>query len=185
MCLGISSTTHYANSRYTCLLLLKTLYFYICNTYICPTISFDYAVLTLWAAIATTFLIISNLGYANATSGNKKVRQEVIKVPHGAVATDDRRCSIIGTQVFKEGGHAVDAAVAAALCLGVVSPASSGLGGGAFMVLRLANGQAQAFDMRETAPSLASQVCYVYFSIFCCLSSSLLLNPIFCFLFLY
>ncbi|KAI9113817.1 hypothetical protein K1719_015068 [Acacia pycnantha] len=119
--------------------------------------------LLLWAAIATTFLLISNLASAsslNATTGHKKLRNEVIGVPHGAVATDDRRCSRIGSDVLREGGHAVDAAVAAALCLGVVSPASSGLGGGAFMLLRLANGQAKAFDMRETAPSLASQNMY-------------------------
>ncbi|KAL8098265.1 hypothetical protein AgCh_031142 [Apium graveolens] len=40
---------------------------------------------------------------------------------------------------------------------GVVSPASSGISGGAFMVFRSANGKAQAFDMRESAPMLASQ----------------------------
>lgn len=77
---------------------------------------------------------------------------------HGAVATDDGRCSRIGMDVIRDGGHAVDATVAAALCLGVVSPASSGIGGGAFMLLRLANGLAQAFDMRETAPLQASKV---------------------------
>lgn len=59
-----------------------------------------------------------------------------------------------------DGGHAVDAAVAATLCLGVVSPASSGIGGGAFMVVREARGKAKAFDMRETAPGLASENMY-------------------------
>lgn len=87
-------------------------------------------------------------------------RREVITAKHGAVATDDGRCSIIGTKVLKAGGHAVDAAVAAALCLGVVSPASSGIGGGAFMIIRQANGKAQALDMREQAPSSASQDMY-------------------------
>lgn len=79
---------------------------------------------------------------------------------HGAVATDDPRCSRIGIAVLKEGGHAVDASVASALCLGVVSSASSGIGGGAFMLLRLANGKAQAFDSRETAPLHAYQNMY-------------------------
>ncbi|KAL4644228.1 hypothetical protein ACB092_02G149000 [Castanea dentata] len=60
-------------------------------------------------------------------------------------------------KVLQEGGHAVDASVASALCLGVVSPASSGLGGGAFMLLRLSSGKAQAFNMRETAPLKASE----------------------------
>lgn len=118
------------------------------------------AALLLWHAIA--FLVVSNLVSAsslNATiNGHTKLRHEVIFAHNGAVATDDRRCSRIGKDVLREGGHAVDAAVAVALCLGVVSPASSGLGGGAFMLLRLANGVAKAFDMRETAPILASKV---------------------------
>lgn len=77
---------------------------------------------------------------------------------HAAVATDDLRCSRIGIDVLCEGSNAVDASVAAVLCLGVVSPASSGLGSGAFMLIRLASGEAHAFDMRETAPLLASEV---------------------------
>lgn len=116
----------------------------------------------LWPAIAL-IIVISNLpsaSIANATSGHKtKQRQEVITARHGAVAADDRRCSRIGSDVLREGGNAVDAAVAVSLCLGVVSPASSGLGGGSFMLLRLAHGEAKAFDMRETAPLLASKVC--------------------------
>ena len=95
----------------------------------------------------------------HAASGSTKKRPEVIVARNGAVATDDGRCSKIGMAVLREGGHAIDAAVAATLCLGVVSPASSGIGGGAFMLIRQGNGKAQAFDMRETAPALASQVC--------------------------
>ncbi|KAL0912485.1 hypothetical protein M5K25_018458 [Dendrobium thyrsiflorum] len=96
------------------------------------------------------------------TFGNEfdEHRPEVIKLQHGAVATDDRRCSRIGRGVLKEGGHAVDATVASVLCLGVVSSASSGIGGGAFMLLRLANGKTQAFDSRETAPLLAYENMY-------------------------
>uniref|UniRef100_A0A1D1YP72 Glutathione hydrolase n=1 Tax=Anthurium amnicola TaxID=1678845 RepID=A0A1D1YP72_9ARAE len=89
-----------------------------------------------------------------------KTRREVITSRHGAVATDHGWCSRIGRDVLREGGHAVDASVAAALCLGVVSPASSGIGGGAFMILRLADGEAKAIDMRETAPRRASQNMY-------------------------
>ncbi|WJX33801.1 Gamma-glutamyltranspeptidase 1 [Trifolium repens] len=109
--------------------------------------------------IAWLLFVVSNLAYASSLNHTNR-RNEVIIAHHGAVATDDRRCSKIGMEVIREGGHAVDAAVAAALCLGVVSPASSGLGGGAFMVLSLANGVAKAFDMRETAPHLASKDMY-------------------------
>ncbi|CAJ1857163.1 unnamed protein product [Sphenostylis stenocarpa] len=111
----------------------------------------------LWHVIA--LLLVANFGYAWSSDATKH-RPEVIYAHNGAVATDDRRCSRIGKDVLREGGHAVDAAVAAALCLGVVSPASSGLGGGAFMLLRQANGVAKAFDMRETAPALASKDMY-------------------------
>ena len=77
---------------------------------------------------------------------------------HGAVAADDGRCSTIGRDALESGGNAVDAAVATSLCLGVVSPASSGVGGGAFMLVRLANGTAVAYDSRETAPLAATKV---------------------------
>lgn len=116
----------------------------------------------LWHAIV--FLVVINLATASSlnsdTNGHKSHRNEVIIANHGAVATDDRRCSKIGMDALRGGGHAVDAAVAAALCLGVVSPASSGLGGGAFLLLNLANGVAKAFDMRETAPLLSSKDMY-------------------------
>jgi len=114
-----------------------------------------FAGVLLWHVIALVAVV--NLGYASNLDA-KKVNAEVIYARNGAVATDDRRCSRIGKDILREGGHAADAAVAAALCLGVVSPASSGLGGGAFMLLRQANGVSKAFDMRETAPALASKV---------------------------
>lgn len=85
---------------------------------------------------------------------------DIIEAEHGVVAADDERCSDIGIDMLREGGHAVDAAVATSLCLGLVSPTSSGLGGGAFMLLRSSNGQAQAFNMRETAPQAASEDMY-------------------------
>ncbi|XP_042480227.1 glutathione hydrolase 3-like isoform X2 [Macadamia integrifolia] len=86
---------------------------------------------------------------------------DVAESEHGVVAADDGRCSDIGVSVLRDGGHAVDAAVATALCLGVVNPMSSGIGGGAFMVVRSsATSQADAFDMRETAPLAASKDMY-------------------------
>ncbi|KAG9456857.1 hypothetical protein H6P81_001365 [Aristolochia fimbriata] len=84
-------------------------------------------------------------------------RDEVAESEVGVVAADDGRCSDIGVSVLKQGGHAVDAAVATALCLGVVNSMSSGIGGGGFMVLRDGQtGQTEAYNFRETAPSAAN-----------------------------
>ncbi|KAL2251136.1 UNVERIFIED_CONTAM: Glutathione hydrolase 3 [Sesamum indicum] len=86
---------------------------------------------------------------------------DVVESEQAVVAADDGRCSEIGVTVLEKGGHAVDAAVATALCLGVVGPMSSGIGGGAFMVIRSsATPGALAIDMRETAPAAASQNMY-------------------------
>ncbi|KAG5106372.1 hypothetical protein JHK82_043342 [Glycine max] len=88
---------------------------------------------------------------------------DIVESDVGVVATDDARCSAIGVSMLRQGGHAVDAAVAAALCIGVVFSASSGIGGGAFMVVRSSSSsQTQAFDMRETAPLAASQISTTY-----------------------
>jgi gamma-glutamyltranspeptidase/glutathione hydrolase/leukotriene-C4 hydrolase len=74
----------------------------------------------------------------------------------GIVAADDPRCSAIGADALSKGGNAVDAAIAASLCLGVVSPASSGLGGGAFLLFYNSSDRASAFyDGREVAPQKA------------------------------
>ncbi|XP_071908839.1 glutathione hydrolase 3-like [Coffea arabica] len=86
---------------------------------------------------------------------------EIVESQQAVVAADDGRCSEIGVSVLAKGGHAVDAAVATALCLGVVNPMASGIGGGGFMVVRSSTtSEAQAFDMRETAPLAASQDMY-------------------------
>ena len=58
------------------------------------------------------------------------------------------------------GGNAVDAAIATSLCQGVVNPAASGVGGGHFMVVRMANGTAWIVNAREQAPAGASKDMY-------------------------
>lgn len=61
-----------------------------------------------------------------------------------------------GASVLREGGNAVDAAVATAFALAVTYPAAGNIGGGGFLLFRPAHGQAVAYDFREAAPSRAS-----------------------------
>lgn len=68
----------------------------------------------------------------------------------------------IGRDTLYWGGHAVDAAVAATLCIGVLSPADSGLGGGGFILVRSVKGEAKVFAMRETAPGRASKWLHIF-----------------------
>ncbi|XP_073265118.1 glutathione hydrolase 1 isoform X2 [Populus alba] len=114
---------------------------------------------SLWAILLFFLFLLcpATSSLHSRQSGSTKFRHQAVVARHGAVATDDGRCSRIGIDVLREGGHAVDAAVAASLCLGVVSPASSGIGGGDFMLIRLASGEVHAYDMRETAPMQASE----------------------------
>ncbi|PHT52139.1 Gamma-glutamyltranspeptidase 3 [Capsicum baccatum] len=94
-------------------------------------------------------------------NGRLQHNADIVESEQAVIAADDGRCSEIGISMLKIGGHAVDAAVATALCLGVVNPMASGIGGGGFMVVRSSStSEVQAIDMRETAPLAASQNMY-------------------------
>jgi gamma-glutamyltranspeptidase/glutathione hydrolase len=67
----------------------------------------------------------------------------------------------IGLAVLKSGGNAVDAAVATGMALGVVDQFNSGIGGGGFIVIRMADGTIHTIDGRETAPAAATKDMYV------------------------
>lgn len=79
----------------------------------------------------------------------------------GAVATEHPLASAAAVEMLDRGGNAVDAAVAAAFVLGVVSPFHSGLGGGGFALVHRASGETEVLDFREVAPARASRDMFV------------------------
>ncbi len=79
----------------------------------------------------------------------------------GMVVSDELLASDAGVEILRHGGNAVDAAVAVAFALAVVHPQAGNLGGGGFMLLRMADGRSSFIDYRETAPSAARRDMYL------------------------
>lgn len=80
---------------------------------------------------------------------------------NGAVASRSPLATQVGLDVLKNGGNAVDAAVATGFALAVTYPSAGNIGGGGFMVIRLADGRVVANDHREKAPGKASRDMYL------------------------
>ncbi|KAF2405534.1 gamma-glutamyltranspeptidase [Trichodelitschia bisporula] len=81
---------------------------------------------------------------------------------HAAIATESKLCTHIGLNILKSSplATAADALVASVLCIGVVAPYHSGLGGGGFGLIRAPNGSYTALDFRECAPAAAFEDMY-------------------------
>jgi gamma-glutamyltranspeptidase/glutathione hydrolase len=77
------------------------------------------------------------------------------------VVSVHQQASQVGADIMRQGGNAVDAAVATGFALAVVHPAAGNIGGGGFMLLRKANGELHFLDFREKAPKAASRDMYL------------------------
>ena len=71
------------------------------------------------------------------------------------------QASQVGADILRQGGNAVDAAVATGFALAVVHPAAGNIGGGGFMLLRKPNGELHFLDFREKAPKAATRDMYL------------------------
>ncbi len=82
---------------------------------------------------------------------------EPVRGSKGMVSSVSPVASRVGLDILKQGGNAVDAAIAVGLAMAVTWPEAGNLGGGGFMVARDAQGRAYALDYRETAPAAATR----------------------------
>jgi len=86
---------------------------------------------------------------------------EPVRAKKAMVISQSTIASEVGGAVLRDGGNAVDAAVATAFALAVTHPTAGNIGGGGFLVLRLGSGEAVTYDFRETAPARASPTMFL------------------------
>jgi gamma-glutamyltranspeptidase / glutathione hydrolase len=86
---------------------------------------------------------------------------EPLRARHGMVVSVQARASQVGADVLRDGGNAIDAAVAVGFALAVTHPTAGNLGGGGFFVYRPAAGEAVTYDFREMAPAKATPTMFL------------------------
>jgi gamma-glutamyltranspeptidase / glutathione hydrolase len=101
-------------------------------------------------------IIVALLLAAPALANSKPVH-----APHAIVVSIDELASKAGVEVMRQGGNAIDAAIATGFALAVVYPQAGNLGGGGFMLLRMADGKTHFIDFREEAPAAATAAMYL------------------------
>ena len=121
---------------------------------------------SFWLSIATLSSAVSVCAqnaaeYKERTEVEKSWPKEAVHGAHGMVATDEELASRAGVEILQRGGNAVDAAVATAFALAVVEPAAGNIGGGGFMLVRMADGRTSFLDYREVAPGKATRDMYI------------------------
>eukprot|EP01080_Neovahlkampfia_damariscottae_P009133 gene9133-1222_t len=118
----------------------------------------------LLASLSTIIVLDATLGiyHSKHSAGDYcKVGCEPHRYQHGAVATDNSQCSVVGADILKQNGNAIDAVIATTFCQGVTSPVSSGIGGGGVLLFYNATSKdAIEYDFREKAPLNATENMY-------------------------
>jgi gamma-glutamyltranspeptidase/glutathione hydrolase len=103
-------------------------------------------------------LIVSVLVGGWCSSAHAK---EPVRARHAMVGAQEPLATEVGVQVLRDGGNAVDAAIAVGFALAVTHPYAGNLGGGGFMLIRFADGRSTFLDFREQAPGKASRTMYL------------------------
>jgi gamma-glutamyltranspeptidase/glutathione hydrolase len=98
---------------------------------------------------------------AFCSAGAQAASQAPVAAENGMVVSAQHLATRVGVDVLKDGGNAVDAAVAVGYALAVVYPAAGNLGGGGFMTIQLADGRKTFLDFREKAPLAATANMYL------------------------
>lgn len=106
------------------------------------------------------FLSTYFTGQEGSTQGLAYKEEQPVRALHGMVVSVHHLASDAGVEVLREGGNAVDAAVATGFALAVVHPAAGNLGGGGFLLLRMHDGKSTFIDYREKAPLAATETMY-------------------------
>src|SRR5205085_8208102 len=104
--------------------------------------------------IVTGFLLLVLIVPASAA-------RQPVRARHGMVVAMEAIASDVGVSVLQKGGNAVDAAVAVGFALAVTHPYAGNLGGGGYMLIRMADGRTTFIDFRERAPEKASRNMYL------------------------
>jgi gamma-glutamyltranspeptidase / glutathione hydrolase len=92
---------------------------------------------------------------------NTFTAQKPVKAKNGMVVSANKLASKVGVEILKEGGNAIDAAVAVGFALAVTYPYAGNIGGGGFMVIHLQDGTNTTIDFREKAPFTAYRNMYL------------------------
>jgi gamma-glutamyltranspeptidase/glutathione hydrolase len=87
--------------------------------------------------------------------------KEPVTGHHAMVVAQEPLAADVGLDILKRGGNAIDAAVAVGFALAVTHPAAGNIGGGGFLLARLANGKSYFVDFREEAPKKATRDMYL------------------------
>jgi len=107
------------------------------------------------------FLVVFALTVSSVVPPARGATPHPIQARNGMVVSSHYLSSEVGVEILRHGGNAIDAAIAVGFSLAVTHPAAGNIGGGGFMVVRLADGTNVAFDFREKAPARAHARMYL------------------------